>query len=353
LPEHPEIKNFNLPVALHSAYHTMLTHFFITSPQTIKVRQHELKSKWDTELSSIVSPEIFQQSASYGIAVAEAIYAWSATDSLGNEANLHNYDRGYKPPMGAGKWVSSVYFPMPALLPYWGEVRTFVIDADEFVARPLPPYSNDQGEFYYKQALEVLTLSKPLSVENQWIADFWNDDRPGITFSPAGHWLAITNQVIELESPPIEKALETYLKIGIALSDATVACWKSKYLYNVERPESFIQNNIDKEWRPYSPTPPFPSYPSGHSMLGAAVADVLASLYGSDYKLMDCSHKGLPAFSTKPRAFNSFEEMSRENALSRMLMGVHYRMDCEEGLRLGELIGQRVADLKLENQLPQ
>ncbi len=88
-------------------------------------------------------------------------------------------------------------------------------------------------------------------------------------------------------------------------------------------------------------------------MMGAAAANVLATMYGDNYKLMDCSHQGLSAFATKPRTFKSFEEMSRENALSRMLMGVHYRMDCEEGLRLGELIGQKVASLKLEEQLSQ
>ncbi|MDQ3017821.1 MAG: hypothetical protein M3R25_14005 [Bacteroidota bacterium] len=45
--------------------------------------------------------------------------------------------------------------------------------------------------------------------------------------------------------------------------------------------------------------------------------------------------------------------MSKENALSRMLLGVHFRMDCEEGLRLGELIGAQVAGVQLENKLKQ
>ena len=86
-------------------------------------------------------------------------------------------------------------------------------------------------------------------------------------------------------------------------------------------------------------------------MMGSAAAEVLTSMYGENFRMTDYSHRGLSAFTTKPREFTSFKEMSKENALSRILMGVHYRFDCEEGLRLGELIGQQVVALKLEEKL--
>jgi len=253
--------------------------------------------------------------------------------------------------LGEGLWVTSVDFPMPALLPYWGKVRPFVIHTDEYVAKPLPPYSNSPNDIYQRQALEIVSLSKPLSAENQWIAEFWNDDRPGLTFSPSGHWLAITTQVIEKEHPPIEKVLETYLRVGFVLADAFIACFNSKYTYNLERPETFIQRQIDKNWRPFSPSPPFPSYPSGHAMIGAATSQVLTNLYGSSYKLKDLSHKDLKDFMVKPRTFNSFDEMAKENAISRVFLGVHWRFDCEEGLRLGDLIGQEVVAWPIETPL--
>lgn len=353
MPSQPTPARYNLLVALHASYYTILEHFFISSPETIKHKLRELKSKWDSELNSDVDQLTFDSSSMFGVAVANAIFEWSVSDSLGFDANLHNYDRMYKPPSGEGKWVTSKHFPMPPLLPYWGKVRTFIVNPEDYMAKPLPEFSPLPNEFYHAQAMEVLTLSKPLSSENKWISDFWNDDRPGLTFTPAGHWLAITNQVIEKEKPTIEKTLETYLRIGFALSDAIVACFKSKYFYNVERPETFIQNNISKDWRPYSPTPPFPSYPSGHSMMGAAAARILTQMYGENYKLKDQSHKDLPEFSTNPREFKSFRDMSEENALSRIFMGVHYRMDCEEGLRLGDMIGNEINRLELEKKLTQ
>jgi hypothetical protein len=353
MPVKPSAQHYDLSTALHASYYTILEHFFISSPETIKHKLGNLKSRWDSELKEGLDQMTFDSSYLFGVSMANAIFEWSATDTLGFDANHHNYDRTYKPPSGEGKWVTSVYFPMPPLLPYWGKVRSFIIQPDDYMAKPLPEFSPLPNGFYHNQAMEVLTLSKPLSSENKWIADFWNDDRPGLTFTPAGHWLAITNQVIEKERPTIEKTLETYLRVGFALSDAIVSCFKSKYFYNVERPETFIQNNISKDWRPYSPTPPFPSYPSGHSMMGAAAARVLTQMYGENYKLTDQSHQDLPDFSTNPREFKSFREMSEENALSRIFMGVHYRMDCEEGLRLGDMIGNEINKLELEKKLTQ
>src|SRR5688572_3692614 len=225
MPATPSAGHYNLLVALHASYYTILEHFFISSPETIKNKLRSVKAKWDEELMADLDQATIDSSLLFGVAIANAIFEWSASDTLGFEANLHNYDRRYKPPTGEGKWVTSAHFPMPPLLPYWGNVRTFVVDPEDYMAKPLPEFSPLPNQFYHTQAMEVLTLSKPLSAENKWISDFWNDDRPGITFTPAGHWLSITNQVIENERPTIEKTLETYLRVGFALSDAIVSCW--------------------------------------------------------------------------------------------------------------------------------
>ena len=351
LPPSPAKDHYNMEIALNECYATIIGKFFLAAPASIQDSKFELERKLEDAMSRGMDSNRVKASEQYGRLVAEAIYAWSSTDSLGYLSNHHNYDRSYLAPLGEGLWVTSVDFPMPALLPYWGKVRPFVIHTDEYVAKPLPPYSNSPNEIYQRQALEIVSLSKPLSAENQWIAEFWNDDRPGLTFSPSGHWLAITTQVIEKEHPPIEKVLETYLRVGFVLADAFIACFNSKYTYNLERPETFIQRQIDKNWRPFSPSPPFPSYPSGHAMIGAATSQVLTNLYGSSYKLKDLSHKDLKDFMVKPRTFNSFDEMAKENAISRVFLGVHWRFDCEEGLRLGDLIGQEVVAWPIETPL--
>jgi hypothetical protein len=88
------------------------------------------------------------------------------------------------------------------------------------------------------------------------------------------------------------------------------------------------------------PAPSFPAYPSGHSVFGATAAVILENYFGSTFNLTDNSHEGRKEFLGKPRTFNSFFEMANENARSRMHLGVHFRMDCEEGMRLGNRIGK-------------
>jgi len=351
LPSSPPGGKLNVSIALNECYATIIGKFFMTAPENILGENQNLKQQWEEILLAKVDTTIVLASQQFGRMVAEAVYDWSSTDSLGFRSNHHNYDRNYIAPEGDGLWVTSVDFPMPPLLPYWGKVRPFVIQTDQFIAKPLPAYSSSSSEIYQRQALEIISLSKPLSLENQWIASFWHDDRPGLTFSPPGHWLAITNQVIEKENPTIEKALETYLKVGFALTDAFIACFNSKYIYNLERPETYIQKHIDKNWRSFVPTPSFPSYPSGHAIIGAAAAEILGELYGRSYKMEDWSHKDLKAFSIKPRKFNSFDEMANENAISRVFLGVHWRFDCDEGMRLGTLIGKEVSKIQLEAPL--
>ncbi len=80
-------------------------------------------------------------------------------------------------------------------------------------------------------------------------------------------------------------------------------------------------------------------------MLGAAAAEVLTQLYGGHCELTDRSHDGRQEFRVRPRHFRSFREMSLENSLSRILLGVHFRIDCEEGLRLGTLIGEAAGNV--------
>lgn len=340
-PEYP----IHLPSALNACYAFLFDRFFVTVPPQVQEAGQQLKRKWEQAASQQVPEAQHLASARFGREVASAIYQWSAKDSLGHQAFFHNFERGYAPPTQAGKWTPSTLFPMPALLPYWGQVRPFLVSPQDVPIHPLPEFSMDAGSPYYIQALELYTVSSPLSFENKWIAEFWSDDHHGLTFSPPGRWISIANQVVVQEQPHTDKLLETYLRLGLVLHDAFVHCWHAKYYYNQARPEALIQKTFNPQWTPLGHTPPFPAYPSGHATIAGAAAAVLTKLYGDGYALTDESHRGRTEFKGEPRHFRSFQEMAYENAYSRIPLGVHLRMDCDEGLRLGGVLG------KIHNQL--
>src|SRR5690606_19030531 len=181
------------------------------------------------------------------------------------------------------------------------------------------------------------------------IALFWSDD-PGHTPTPSGHWLSILNQVLVHEEATLDVAAEAYAKLGIAMADAFITCWNTKFAYNVVRPISYIQTVIDPGWN--TPdltdpvmTPPFPEYTSGHSVQSGAAATVLTGLFGDNYAFIDTTHE---ARGLSSRSFQSFYAAADEAAISRLYGGIHYRSAIELGLEQGKCVGERVLELRFK-----
>jgi hypothetical protein len=169
-----------------------------------------------------------------------------------------------------------------------------------------------------------------------------------VTATPPGHSLAIATQVLRQERAPLSLAAETYAKIGMALADSFVACWKTKFETNVPRPITYIRQHIDATWNDPDVTdplitPPFPEYTSGHSVEAQAAADILTSLFGENYRFTDATHTdlGMP-----PRTYPSFAAFAEEAAISRLYGGIHYRYAIEQGMAQGLCVAERVSALE-------
>jgi signal transduction histidine kinase len=338
-------------VALNSAYATMTDYFFSTTEMTAKQRHLALAETFTRQFHEQYTDEEMMASVLYGRSVAQAVCAWSATDTIGHLAHLFNYDRNFHLPVQPGIWQPDTTENYPALLPHWGKARTFFMHVSDIgIPAVKPEFSEDKGSLFFAQAMEVYAISQPLSPEKQWIANFWSDDFPGVSFTTAARWISIAHQAVDQQPLSLKSVLGLYLKLGIALNDAAVTCWHSKYLYNFERPVAYIRRNIASDWSPLHDAPPFPSYPSGHATFGYAACGVLEQVFGEQFEMTDNSHIHRKKLLGMPRQFSSFKSMAYENALSRMYIGVHYRMDCEEGIRLGTLVGNRIQQLTLFNE---
>lgn len=343
-------ENYDLPSALNAAYAYIAHAFFPTAPMEFQEKIKLLESRCAETIQDDSNPVAIQNSVEFGRAAAAAVWHYSMQDSIGHDGFMYNFDRSFVARDCKGCWKPEEERPMPPLLPNWGRVRSFVISPKEVTVKPPVAFDETAPSAFFSEAMEVFSISRSLSSEARWIAEFWSDDLPGLTITPTARWISITNQAIEKSSLTFPEVMEVYVKTAIALSDAAVICWDSKYKFQVERPESYIRRNIEPNWAPLHPTPSFPSYPSGHSIFGSAAAEVLSTMIDPHFAMADRTHEGRKEFIGKARSFNSFEEMAQENAYSRVLLGVHFRMDCEEGLRLGKIVGQKVAAMSLRNE---
>lgn len=354
VPAADATKEYHWPLVVSASYEYLMPRFFNKVPaaqeQLIKTTAKRLNDQYKAE----VSAEVYDRSVNRGKEVAEAVWEWSKTDLVGHDHFLdpfQGYDwvSKYKK---AGDWEPTFPGPGKPMGGVWGKARTFAIKEDQKVCRKPIPYSEDPKSHLYSQAIEVYAQNTPsLSYEAEWVGEFWSDDLLNLTFSPGVRFLAIGNQVLDREKSNLETAVWMTALVGTSCNDAGVACWNSKYYYNVERPESYIKRLIDPSWEPnlYNPltgdegvTPSFPAYPSGHSTMGAAGAEALGYIFGYSYGMTDNCHRNRTEFEGTPRTFSSFEEMALENAWSRVPLGVHFRMDSEEGVRFGKDIGRAV-----------
>lgn len=347
-------EEYHWPTVVNAVYATLFKHFvpgnlLVQSQQAdLQFRILNLENNFNLEFKPKVGAQVFDRSQKRGIEVAEAIWEWSKNDVFGHEAYYNPRPNTYVPPSGPGLWQPTAPDFGRALFPYWGEAVTFAIHQEDKLCKPPIEFSDASNSLFHNQAEAVYLTVNNLDFEGEWIAQFWSDDQVGVALSPPARWISITNQVLEKENANLEKSLYALAKVSIALNDAGVACWHSKYTYNIERPISYIHRNLDTNWQVHylGFTPSFPAYPSGHATFGAAAAEVLTDIFGYNYTMTDRTHEDRSDFFGMPRSYSNFYEMAEENAQSRIFLGVHYQMDADEGLRFGYEIGRKV------NQMP-
>jgi hypothetical protein len=342
-------KTYHWPLAINAAYATSFRKFFPHVDDIYLDQITQLEESIINQFSDIPQ-DVIERSINFGTEMASSVHQWSVTDHTGNIGYTALHPPQYIPPVCDGCWQPTGPDFTLALLPFWGEARSFAAQPQDYnIPAPLA-YNTNPGSPMYNEAMEVYNMY-PLTYENKWIAEFWGDDIFELTCEPAGRWISIANQAVNQYNSNLETALVLYAKLGMALCDGGIITWHNKYVYNVLRPSDYIQQEIDPNWQSHLLTlhdcinPPFPAYPSGHATFGAAAAGILNEVYGTQVNFTDMSHADRDDFLGMPRTFTSWNEMAYESAWSRLPLGVHFYMDAESGLNVGYQAANRVNSL--------
>lgn len=139
------------------------------------------------------------------------------------------------------------------------------------------------------------------------------------TGSPSYRWVEIT--LNQMDKKPISNPRRTRLMalVNVAIYDAMVAAWDTKYTYNRIRPSV-----LDPSLTTAVPVPNSPAYPSEQAVAAGAASTVLAYVYPDDAQ--------------------KFAEMAEQAGHSRVLAGVNYPSDVTAGLELGRKVGALVVE---------
>ena len=292
-----------------------------------------------------VNAEISNRSESFGKLMAMAIMTWARTDG-GHEAwgPLRRAQANYVPPSGPGQWAPTPPTFTAPLLPWWGQNRPFMLASGADCPPPAPPaYSEEPGSALHKDATEVYRIANAATPAQRQFALYWADDA-GRTPTPAGHWVHIAGDLLKGAQANLADAALTYARLNLAMSDAFVVTWAAKYRVNLLRPVTYVQLVIDSNWVPaLMHTPAFPEYPSGHSVVSAAAAQILGTQFGANTAFTDNAHNDR---GWGPRQFSSFQAAADEAAVSRLYAGIHFRSGVVAGQVQGRCVGQKALDLR-------
>ncbi len=286
------------------------------------------------EREAEVGSNVVEFSAEYADEMSAVLLDWIALDGYAELQDLPPYEI---PDYGDAGWVLTSEEQVP-VEPYWGRVRPFMLDYASSCTVPLDvTFSTETGSTFYQQALEVQVTGQNLTQEQIDIAFFWIDT-PGLSGTPAGHWILIAGLMVDRLELSLDRTAEMYAIVGMAVGDAFISAFEAKYRYMLLRPVTYIQRYIRRSWGPLVQTPGFPEYPSGHSVVSGAGAEVLTRLFGQVSFVDDT---GLSR-ELEPRSFTSFIAAASEAAFSRLYGGIHYRVGIENGVDQGRCVGNNI-----------
>jgi hypothetical protein len=322
------------------------------------------------------------QGIDLGRRAAEAILALRADD--GSQHDEPHVGVQFISSNDPGKWRQDPVSQLPlALGAYWDQVTPFVLrSADQFRVPPPPALGSGR---YAKAYNEVKRLggdgvvTPTLRTEEQTVAgNYWAYDGTPSLCAPPRLYNQIAVQIAEQMGSNVVELARLLALVNVAMADAGIAIWESKYFYEYWRPVTGIRE-ADEGTGPtgagdrnratvgdvtFTPlgapasqtnlpnfTPPFPAYPSGHAGFGGALFQILRNFYRTDriaftfvsdeYNGVTKDHDG-NVRPLVPRSFRTLSQAEEENGQSRIYLGIHWSFDKTAGIAQGRRVANYV-----------
>ena len=382
------LENASVEAAVSQAARDTLTSLY---PSQQAVFGREL----DLALQGIPENRGRDEGVAVGARAAQNIWVDLLRGRLGDGGDDPNVPFDFDQPHVIGAHRPDPINPNQGLLtPKWGLVMPFAMDDVvhfHAIAPPRPDSPDFEERLEYALAYEevrrlggdgVITPTQRTAEQTE-IGLFWGYDGSIGLGVPPRFYNQIARVIAKQEQNTVAENARLFALINVAQADAGIASWYSKYAHNFWRPVIAIRaagsgaandedgNELtvgDPDWIPLGApatnesnggvdfTPPFPAYTSGHATFGAATFRTLARLYGNDYEfelISDELHGGATDSEgnhrrTVVRHFDSFSQAARENADSRIYLGIHWIFDADAGIAIGGAVADYAFDKYLQ-----
>jgi len=166
--------------------------------------------------------------------------------------------------------------------------------------------------------------------------------------SPTRVWNAIVKQVAVAQGRSLTHTARALALVNMAMSDACIGAFDTKYRYRLWRPVTAIRNahldgnfftHADPEFTSFVATPCHPGYASAHASSSYAARAVLDRIYGKRGHFITMPGDVVRGVKLQ---YTAFEQITRDIDDACVYGGIHFRFDLEAGAKLGEHVGSHV-----------
>lgn len=288
-------------------------------------------------------------SVNFGKEVAKRVSTWADADGYKLQGGPYT---PISDPQKPWLWVPTAAAPATPINPLVKDNRRLLVPGSDNGATvpSFPSWSTTPGSEFYEMANDVytksLSISTPAEAEHKNLALWFRDAGEAGYYGGSGHYIAILPQVISKSGVSLDIAALAFAKSGIAVNDAFVVGFITKYQENLLRPITYIRNYMGHPtWNPLFATPNHPEFPSAHSFHAGGFLTGLADVFGDNFEFTDNTYTNIPPTSLgtlTPITFHSFTELKKAIGDSRVYAGIHYGPSCTKGIQLGEKVARNV-----------
>lgn len=334
------------------------------------------------ELGRIRAGRAKEDGIRVGRRAAAAILARVRNDGADHPEPLMGTD--YVPGTAPGIWRQDPISQLPvALGAHWGAVRPLVMSSGrQFRVPPPPALTSRAYAAAYNEAKRLggdgVTTPTERTADQTLAAIYWAYDGTPSLCAPPRLYNQIAVTIADARGADTVELARLLALVNVAMSDAGIAAWESKYYYKFWRPVNGIRESDrgtgptgrgdgnyatkgDSNFWPLGApatnlqgpnfTPPFPAYPSGHAVFGGTLFQMLRNFYGTDripFTFVSDELNGETADNQGivrplvPRSFSSLSQAEEENGQSRIYLGIHWSFDKTAGITQGRQIANYV-----------
>lgn len=311
-----------------------------------------LGPKRDASIAAISATERAKSvdaGVAWGQSVASAILALRSTDGIAPPPPPFVGVLGMETAASAvGVWRPTPLLNATGAGPQFATMTPWVMTrASQFRLPPpnavtSPEYAADYNEI---KTMGVYSGSQRTDDQSELVL-FWASNTP-LSWNRVAADLSASRGLSLIENAHL------FALLNVAMADAAIACWDSKYRYVFWRPITAIRlgdtdgnarTDPDPAWVPWLDalppgTPAHPEYPSGHSTVSGSAAYILAAKFGENTAFSVTSE--IQPGTT--RSFSTFSAATAEIADARVFGGIHFRTSCVRGNALGQSVAAYVS----------